>query len=96
MLQIHDEARGAFARALRRIRVDYRITQSVLADECGIPRTSLSNYERSKTIPTTDTLDKIIITMYGHDIDESDEDRLRRAWTQAVKASNNRTIGRVI
>ena len=94
MLQINDDARGAFARALRRIRVDYRITQSVLADECGIPRTMLSNYERSKTIPTTNTLNTIILVMHKHGME--DGELLEKAWTRSVKASNNRTIGRVI
>ena len=96
MLQIYDGPKQAFGKALKCMRVDYHISQTDLAVEADVCRTSLSDYEQCKSLPTSDTLNKILIALYRHDIGETDENRLRRAWTQAVKASSGKVLGRVL
>lgn len=94
MLQ-NSYARKAWAKYLRRIRLELQLTIKDIAEFYEITPSRLSEYECGKRLPTARTLKKITSTLISLGVTEEAVEKLRRDYQEAVNSSDNATIGRI-
>ena len=91
-----EKQRRSFGNYLRSIRVDTGLPLKDFAEIASFSRSTLSQYETGKILPTLRNVEKLCASLAEVGVEQYKLDVLRQKHEDSLKASSGRVIGTVL